>query len=356
MALTRSQLQASHLSVAQKSVINAAMAGGTELGLGLDEAQCAYLAARVANDLETQREGTPSYVLPFFGETDLATLRLDGVPFLPLFEALCAQASDAETYFECLAALHKRRLKYQRILEHQPIPSLDQVGPRGLLQYGTLNAHALAGWLFWRKWLYDIDNRAGQETGYIFEPIVARCVGGTSVSAKKSPVKRRDGSGKGRQVDCLYGDRAYEIKLRVTAAASGQGRWGEEKDYPADCQASGLVPVLLVFDDTQASKLDELGAAFRASGGEVYVGAKAWSHLEALAGPTMSIFLESYVRVPLKDLLDHAPLRDDLPELHLRLEGNQLTIGIGSETIAITRPTRAGGEEQADPDSITGGA
>ena len=67
MALTRSQLQASHLSVAQKSVINAAMAGGTELGLGLDEVQCAYLAARVASDLETQREARSKISLPRVG-------------------------------------------------------------------------------------------------------------------------------------------------------------------------------------------------------------------------------------------------------------------------------------------------
>lgn len=355
MALTRRHFSAFNLSIAQTAVVNAAMAAGSDLDTGLDEAQCAYLVARIASDLNMQIQGAPPSVMPFFGGTDLAILRLNDVPFLPLFVALCTQVSDAETYFDCLASLHKRRLKYQRILEYQPIPNLNQVGPRGLLQYGTLTAHALVGWLFWRKWLYDIDNRAGQETGYTFEPIVARCVGGKPSPASKSPVRRRDGSGKGRQVDCIYGNRAYEIKLRVTIAASGQGRWGEEKDYPADCQASGFIPVLLVFDDTQADKLDELSAIFREHGGEVYIGTEAWRHLEDLAGPTMSVFLENYVRAPLKDLLDNAPPRDDLPELRLNLDATHLTISIGPETIKIARPLKAGVETQAAEDAVPDG-
>lgn len=352
MALTQRQLRESNLSIAQKAVVNRAIAAGTTLGTGLDEAQCAYLAARIALDLGCDIVEVPAQIAPFFGADDLETLRLEGVNFLAMFEVLCAQVPDAETYFDCLAALHKRRLKYQRILEHQPIPNLNQVGPRGLLQYGALGANALVGWLFWRKWLFDIDNRAGQETGYIFEPIVARCVGGEPFPARKSPVKRRDGSGQGRQVDCLYGDRAYEIKLRVTIAASGQGRWGEEKEFPADCQFSGFIPVLMVFDDTQADKLDELSAVFRAHGGEVYVGDDAWQHLESLAGPTMSVFLEKYVRSPLKDLLDNAPTREDLPDLSLKLRGDSLTITIGDERLTIARPSQAGAEPQRSEDTL----
>ena len=34
----------------------------------------------------------------------------------------------------------------------------------------------------------------------------------------------------------------------MTIAASGQGRWKEELDFPADCKASGYVPVLVVLD------------------------------------------------------------------------------------------------------------
>jgi len=352
MALTRRELADSPLSVAQKAVVNRAISAGSELGAGLNEQQCAYIAARVSHDLGHRVLPEPAILADFFGERDLSVLILDGVPFLQLFENLCGHVKDAETYFDCLSALHKRRLKYQRILENQPIPTMNQVGPRGLLQYGTLESHALAGWLFWRKWLFDIDNRSGQETGYVFEPIVARCVGGEPFPARKSPIKRVDGSGKGRQVDCIFGDRAYEIKLRVTIAASGQGRWGEEKDFPADCEASGFIPVLLVFDDTQADKLDELSAVFKNHQGEVLVGAEAWAHLEELAGPTMAIFLEKYVRTPLKDLLEHAPPRDDLPNLSLSLKGNRLSIEIGGDTLLITRPFSAGEEPQGSPDEV----
>ncbi len=209
MALTKRALISSKLSIAQKSVVNQAIAGGTTLlGAGLDEAQCAYLAARTAQDLKLRMRVPVPKVPEFFGSPDFGSLRLEAVEFLRLFETLCQRVRDAETYFDCLASLHKRRLKYQRILEYQPIPTMNQVGPRGLLQYGTTDAHALAGWLFWRKWMFDIDNRAGQETGYVFEPIVARCVGGTPFPARKSPIKRCDGSGKGRQVDCIVLDRA----------------------------------------------------------------------------------------------------------------------------------------------------
>ncbi len=142
------------------------------------------------------------------------------------------------------------------------------------------------------------------------------------------------------------------LKLRVTIAASGQGRWGEEKDFPADCQASGFIPVLLVFDDTQADKLDELSAVFRAHGGEVRIGAEAWQHLEELAGPTMSIFLEQYVRSPLKDLLNNAPARDSLPDLSLKMSDKFLEITIGSEVLTIARPSLAGSEPQASEDTL----
>ncbi|KKZ11424.1 MAG: hypothetical protein TQ37_07195 [Candidatus Synechococcus spongiarum 15L] len=163
-------------------------------------------------------------------------MKLANVPFLGMFERLVCLDPNADVYFESLAALHKARLKYERILETQAVPSLDQVGPRGLLQYGGMNPRMLAGFLLWRKWIFDIDNRAGQETGYLFEPIIAAAIGGVPASARKSPVKRRKDSNKGRQVDCLCDNRAYEIKIRMTIAASGQGRWGEELDFPEDCR------------------------------------------------------------------------------------------------------------------------
>ena len=158
---------------------------------------------------------------------------------LGLFERALALDADADTYFFCLAALHKSRLKYQRILSAQPLPTVDQVGPRALLQYGGMPPRQLTAFLFWRKWMFDIDNRAGQETGYLFEPIIAYAIGGFPVAASRSPVKRRSNTSKGRQVDCVRDSDAYEFKMRVTIAASGQGRWQEEVIFRSTVSQAG---------------------------------------------------------------------------------------------------------------------
>ena len=241
---------------------------------------------------------------------------------------------DTDTYFLSLAALHRARLKFANILCLQATPSLEQVGPRGLLQYGELSAEALGSLLILRKWMYDIDNRAAQETGYLFEPVMAGAIGGSSIQAGSSPV-RRDGTGRGRQVDCLRGTEAYEIKIRVTIAASGQGRWGEELSFPADCEASGLTPILLVLDGTKNPKLSELAETFIRHGGDAYVGEDAWTHLEAEAGPTMSVFIKKYIRGPFDELLQRTPT--DIPELRVRLRSNSIHLQIGAETLNIKR-------------------
>lgn len=252
-----------------------------------------------------------------------------------LAEKLFASTPDSDTYFSCLAALIKARLKFERILERQPFPTMDQVGPRGLLQYGGLSPSALAALLFWRKWFYDTDNRAAQETGYLFEPILAAAIGGAPVSAARSPVRRANDVAKGRQVDCIKGQAAYEFKIRVTIAASGQGRWSQELTFPDDCVKSGYVPVLVVLDSTENPKLNELLRAFDAVGGRTHVGHAAWQMLEAEAGPVMSKFLERYVRKPLAALLNHAP--KCLPDLLLVQSGNAVSLKIGDETLEIRR-------------------
>lgn len=232
------------LSKAQQTLINRVRrAGASDLGVYLDEQTCLYLVAIIARDLNVQ-EHMPNLAVnvpDFFSSPPLSQLRLDGDDFLKTIERLFALNDDADTYFHCLAILHKARLKYERILQAQALPSIDQVGPRSLLQYGSLSPKALAGLLFWRKWLFDIDNRAGQETGYVFEPIIAYAIGGVPASASKSPVRRSDNKAKGRQVDCVLDQKAYEIKIRVTIAASGQGRWREELEFPQDCQTSGYM-------------------------------------------------------------------------------------------------------------------
>lgn len=313
--------------------------GGGELGVALDDEICSYLLAVIAKDLDLLKKlpKLPKEVPAFFGKQHPSELRLKNLNFSALFEKLLNLRQDADTYFYCLATLHKARLKYVRILEAQPVPTIDQVGPRGLLQYGSLSPSALAGFLYWRKWIFDIDNRAGQETGYVFEPIIAHAIGGVAVSSKKSPVKRKNSKGEGRQVDCLRESdkKAYEIKLRVTIAASGQGRWQEELDFPADCKASGYTPVLIVLDPTTNDKLTELRMAFLEMEGEAYIGPDAWKHLELKAGETMSTFIQKYVHEPIQSLLKEAP--KGLPDIQFSLKNGKLKISIEGETLQINR-------------------
>lgn len=311
----------------------------SEQAVRLTDGMCSYLIARIVHDLAIT-DLFPEFTTPppqFFTNTALSNLSIDGHDCRALFERLVDANNDADTYFACLAALHKARLKYERILSTQPIPTLEQVGPRGLLQYGKLTGEALAGFLFWRKWFYDIDNRAGQETGYLFEPIIAYAIGGTPAPATKSPVKRHSNPEKGRQVDCICDDKAYELKIRVTIAASGQGRWQEELDFPVDCRGSGFVPVLVCMDGTSNPKLEELAAAFIAQEGQVYVGDEAWKHLDAAAGKTMSRFIDTYVRAPIQDLLCNVD--DHLPDLSAKQRDTFIDIGIGSEVLHIERST-----------------
>ena len=229
-----------------------------------------------------------------------------------LYLRFANEIPDFETYFECLCELHKRRRKYAIILSAQPLPTSVQVSPRSLLEYGGLPSDVLASWLTWRKWFFDIDNRAGQETGYLFEPILASSLGGTPFPASKSPIRRLSDAKKGRQVDCIVGEDAYEFKLRVTIAASGQGRFAEELDFAKDCRSSGFRPILLVLDPTPNSRLSELKSAFEKSGGLAFIGDKAWEHLEHEAGATMTTFVERYVRRPIDEVGKHSPTLLDL--------------------------------------------
>lgn len=61
---------------------------------------------------------------------------------------------------------------------------------------------------------------------------------------------------------------AYEFKMRVTIAASGQGRFKEELDFARDCHFSqpSFTPILLVLDSTPSSRLDDLAAAYKNTG------------------------------------------------------------------------------------------
>ncbi|MDD2802313.1 MAG: hypothetical protein PHE96_12730 [Methylococcales bacterium] len=251
------------------------------------------------------------------------------------------KGEDFVLYIDNLSALHRRRIKYRRILSMQPMPTMDQIGPRVLLEFGTCDSSLLANWMMWRKWIYDIDNRAAQETGYVFEPIIASCLGGESVSARNSPVKRVDKDGNqttnGRQIDCYVpsSNIAYEVKLRVTIAASGQGRFGEELSFPFECQAAGIKPVLLVLDPTPSNRLDELSKKFIDCGGELYQGEDAWLHMEEKSGEVVSVFIEKYIRPAISEI-EEIQLRT-LEQITLTWEEQNIMISGAGATYQIKR-------------------
>jgi len=256
-------------------------------------------------------------------------------------EAAIAIETDFGMYFSNLCALHKRRLKFQKILSTQPKPTMDQVGTRGLLEYGTYPDQFLFNWLVWRKWVFDLDNRSGQETGYLFEPVLTRCLGGEAVDAKSSPVKRIGENGEpkkeGRQIDCYVEDEklAYEFKIRLTIAASGQGRWEEELSFPRECVAAGIKPVLIVLDPTTSNRFVQLSDLFMSLGGLVFVGEAAWRHIEERAGPTMASFVENYI----KPALDAASEFDttQLDPITMTWSPSSVIIRIGDKEHKIKR-------------------
>lgn len=343
------------LTLAQKTLIEKARnVGNSEMAVPLSSEVCAYLCGIVVQDLDlvSHVPEIPQDLPAFFETWPVSSLKLVGIPFEDLAAKVFSIKPDSDTYFSCLATLHKSRLKYEQILQRQAFPTFDQVGPRGLLQFGSLPSPALATMLYWRKWLYDLDNRAAQETGYLFEPILANAIGGTPISAKRSPIKRQADGGKGRQVDCVKQKLAYEFKIRVTIAASGQGRWGEELQFPIDCNGSGFTPILVVLDPTPNPKLTELVKAFTEAGGQTFVGDSAWQHLESQAGPVMSVFLERYVRKPLAALLNDAP--DPLPPMTMRMIEKGVEFEVGDDKLRIERGDQLlDADQEGMPDDVS---
>lgn len=331
------------LDRATKQLISKArILGGKGLSIYLEDKTLVRLCAVVAVDLD-RRDLVSNLIhdddlMKGYYGSPLSWFDLEIPPSASLadiFIYLRSQISDYDTYFQCLCSLHKRRVKFEQILERQALPKMEKIVPRCLLEYGLRPSSTLASWLVWRKWLYDIDNRSAQETGYLFEPIIAAAIGGVPFSASKSPVRRRGDSSKGRQVDCLIDKTAYEFKMRVTIAASGQGRFGEELDFAKDCQASGFTPLLLVLDPTPSTRLDDLMKAFRAVGGEAHLGDDAWGHIESRAGSIMGRFVEQYVRTPVREI-DRA-YNDELQPVSLTYGGNEIVMKIGNKTFIIER-------------------
>lgn len=322
----------------QKRLSDARILGqATALPIFLSDFELVKLAAVILSDTSHGIAGIDIPSLPVDSAGDYYRIPLAwfqegqaATDFVSIYLRCVAEVPDFDTYLTCLCALHKRRRKYERILSAQPLPTMLQVSPRALLEFGIIATPALASWLAWRKWFYDLDNRAAQETGYLFEPILASALGGQPYGAKNSPIKRVSDGSKGRQVDCIVDRDAYEFKLRVTIAASGQGRFSEELDFAQDCQASGYNPILLVLDPTPNSRLSDLCAQFDRFGGCAYVGDRAWAHLRQEAGTTMATLIEKYVHRPISQLDEHAM---ELLDLYVRAEGDrsriQFTLGSG---------------------------
>lgn len=302
-----------------------------DLGWSLDELQ--------VSDVTSGFEGYYATSLAWFEQ-----LNLEGITSNDIKGAISrcfTKDNDFALYIENLCALHRRRTKYRRILSAQPLPTMDQIGPRVLLEYGECDSQLLAHWMLWRKWIYDIDNRSAQETGYLFEPLLASCLGGESIGAKNSPVKRLDANGlptsKGRQIDCLVPDsnKAFELKLRVTIAASGQGRFGEELSFPVEARAAGFTPILLVLDPTPSDRLAELSAKFLECDGEFYQGDDAWGYMEQEAGDVISVFIETYIK-PVIENIENVDI-DDIQDITLKWSEDTVSISTQNEEYIIDR-------------------
>jgi hypothetical protein len=295
------------------------------------------------SDLDIDRVDSPNeyYEIPMGWFDEQAKASVQASRIIQSLKSCFEKDNDFGLYIENLTALHRRRVKYQRILSSQPTPNMDQIGPRALLEYGTCNTTLLANWMVWRKWIYDIDNRSAQETGYLFEPLLASCLGGEPVGSKNSPVKRLDSNGsptnQGRQIDCLVpsNNRTYELKLRVTIAASGQGRFGEELSFAEESQAAGFTPVLLVLDPTPSSRLTELSEKYLACGGAFYHGEEAWRHMEQEAGNVVSVFIEKYIKPAIQGIEE---IEIDYPKaISLRWSDQEIEISDGAASYIINR-------------------
>ena len=253
----------------------------------------------------------------------------DAIAFLQLCGATNAD-NIIYLYLKNLSELYRRRFKFHNILRSQPFPLTEQIGLRSLLEYGNCADDLLFSWMSWRKWIYDIDNRSAQETGYLFEPIMASCLGGESISHKNSPVKRISEAGEptneGRQIDCYLENEkeAYELKMRVTIAASGQGRLSEEMSFPFEAKMAGLRPILIVFDPTPSALLDKLKAKYIEEGGSYAIGEDAWRVLTDKAGDEMGRYILKYFK-PLITKMESE--RTELPaNIHLRTTREQLVV------------------------------
>ncbi len=285
---------------------------------------------------------------------DISPAMIDSLPEKSEEEAFrylqLSGATDIENimylYMKNLSELYRRRFKFYNILKTQPFPSTEQIGLRCLLEYGNCSDQLLFSWMTWRKLIYDLDNRSAQETGYLFEPILASCLGGEPVSHRNSPVKRIDDNGnptnEGRQIDCFIesANEVYELKLRVTIAASGQGRFSEEMSFPYEARRAGLTPILVVFDSTPSPLLERLKDKYIAEGGRAVIGEDAWDELSNKAGIEMGKYILKYIKPPISKMEE---IQNQIPTgLNLTASPDSLSISSNDgQTYIIPRVSEA---------------
>ena len=94
--------------------------------------RCVALLAITLADLghEDAVPNTARSLPRFFQAHPVNSLRVEGIELESFYETALAADPDVDTYFLCLARLHKSRKKYERIVATQPLATMDQVGPR----------------------------------------------------------------------------------------------------------------------------------------------------------------------------------------------------------------------------------
>jgi len=203
----------------------------------------------------------------------------------------------------CLCELHKRRVKFSRIRETQPLPDINDMASEILMEFGGAPPAEFASWLVWRQRICDIEKHAIQETNHLFKTIMAMALGGETFDADASPIRCVQDASRGQRVGCVVGRRAYAFMYHLTDATSEKGRFREELRFAEDCKASGYEPILLVLEGERCRKAEFMSETFLANGGKALIGREAWEHLAAEAGPTMSRFLDRFIRAPMENVV-----------------------------------------------------
>lgn len=313
--------------------------GKSGLASRMSDTELAKIIGAMSLDYEELRRPKflPDWAIPTMGyaNTPIDWFQADTleVDFPRLYLEAVERLTDFEITFECFCELHKRIAKFDRIMSTQRFADISAISPRVLLEKSNDPGPVKANFLLWRKFFHDLDSRAAQETAYIFEPILARALGGESCSSKDSPVRRADDPETGRQVDAIVdGSIAYEFKMRLTEAASGKGRLQHELDFARDCATSGFQPALLVLDGTPSSKMTAMCKQVEDHGGFCLVGDEAWGHIRRSAGNTLYKFIERHVRRHIDEVEECEPvmqkfsayIEDDMMVHEIQMEDGQV--------------------------------